>query len=325
MSSAQKEFRFLANFLKSDAAYAEPVRTAEDKEVWGRVVRHLEMLWKTQERRFFADYLSGLDRLKIFPSRIPVLSEINQMLSQIGWTAVYVDGMVDDHLYHEMQAARFFPVARRLRRLRDIDHSAAPDFVHDVLGHLPMLFTAQYQSLVREWARRAMATPRDTLDVNISKALAALIAERESEVLDLAMIEKSTTRLRELHRQARSGSPSHAARFARFYAWAIEFGIIAGGNDRLQISGSASLSSPGELRKIFDGETHLVSFVDHALDTPVDYTAPQNMMFVVEDFSQYRSVLRQIGKDHHASRQGSFSESTPGRSHIGLDRARAIV
>lgn len=295
--SLAKEFQSLANFLKDDAAYAEPVRTAEDKEVWSRIVRHLEMLWKTDEKRFFVDYLSGLERLKISASRIPVLSEINRMLSQIGWSAVYVDGMVDDHLYHEMQAARIFPVARRLRRLRDLDHSAAPDFVHDVLGHLPMLFTAHYRFLVREWAQRAMASPREALDAEISNALAALIAEHESGVLDPAMIDKKTGELRELHRQARSRNPSLAARFARFYAWAIEFGIITDGKDRLQISGSASLSSPGELRKIFNGETRLVSFVDNALDTPVDYTTPQNTMFFVSQFSEYRSVLRSIGKD----------------------------
>lgn len=295
--SLAKEFQSLANFLKDDAAYAEPVRTAEDKEVWSRIVRHLEMLWKTDEKRFFIDYLSGLERLKISASRIPVLSDINRMLSQIGWSAVYVDGMVDDHLYHEMQAARIFPVARRLRRLRDLDHSAAPDFVHDVLGHLPMLFTAHYRFLVREWAQRAMAAPREALDAEISKALAALIAEHESGVIDPAMIDKKTDELRDLHRRARSGTPSLAARFARFYAWAIEFGIITDGKDRLQISGSASLSSPGELRKIFNGETQLVSFVNNALDTPVDYTTPQNTMFFVSQFSEYRSVLRSIGKN----------------------------
>jgi phenylalanine-4-hydroxylase len=315
MSIVKKEFRFLTDFLKDDAAYAEPIRTAEDKEVWSRIVRHLEMLWKAEDKRFFTDYLLGLERLKISASRIPVLSKINLMLSQIGWSAVYVDGMVDDHLYHEMQAARIFPVARKLRRLRDLDHSAAPDFAHDVLGHLPMLFTAHYRSIVREWGQLAMVAPREALDVEISKSLAALIAEHENGVLDAAMIGKKTDELEELHRRARNGSPSLAARFARFYAWAIEFGIIADGNDTLQVSGSAALSSPGELRKLFNGETQLVSFVDHALDTPVDYTTPQSTMFFVNHFSEYRRVLRNISRDDRM--RPHLSNRDPARSRVG--------
>ncbi len=145
MSLIDTEHCTLADFLRDDAIYSDPPRTSEDEEVWRRGLRNLETLWKTTEDRFFGDYLSGLDRLKISATRIPSLSDINQMLSEIGWTAVYVDGMIDDHLYHEMQSSPYFPVARRLRSLRDIDHSAAPDFIHDVIGHLPMLFEVEYR------------------------------------------------------------------------------------------------------------------------------------------------------------------------------------
>ncbi|HTJ03618.1 MAG TPA: hypothetical protein VL492_12580, partial [Methylovirgula sp.] len=107
-------------------------------------------------------------------------------------------------------------------------------------------------------------------------------------------VEDKTIELQELHRMARSRQPSRAARYHRFYAWAIEFGVIADGADRIQVCGSAALSSRGELRKIFNGETELVSFVDHALDTPVDYTEPQNSMFFVRDFSEYHRALKTI-------------------------------
>jgi phenylalanine-4-hydroxylase len=294
MSLAATEVLALSDFLRNDMIYSDPSRTSENEEVWSRVLRHLETLWRTADGRFFADYLSGLDRLKISASRIPALTEINQMLSEIGWTAIYVDGMVDDHLYHEMQSARYFPVARRLRSLRDIDHSAAPDFIHDVIGHLPMLFTVEYRSLINQWARRAADAPRNAIDEDISRALAALIEEKERDVLDPAGIEDKTILLQELHRKACNRWPSRAARYHRFYAWAIEFGVIADGQDKIQVCGSAALSSCGELRKIFNGETQLISFVDHALDTPVDYTAPQNSMFFVRDFSEYRKVLKEI-------------------------------
>lgn len=294
MSLLEAEHCTLADFLRNQAIYSAPVRTLEDEEVWGRVLRNLEVLWKTTEEPFFADYLSGLDRLKISASRIPTLSDINKMLSEIGWTAIYVDGMVDDHLYHEMQSARYFPVARRLRSLRDIDHSAAPDFIHDVIGHLPMLFEVEYRSLINNWARRAFDAPREAIDHDMSRALAALIEEKEKEVLDPTGIADRTIELQDLHRKARRKRPSRAARYHRFYAWAIELGVIAKGDDVVRVCGSAALSSRGELQKLFNGETQLISFVDHALNTPVDYTAPQNALFIVQDFSDYRKVLESI-------------------------------
>lgn len=318
MSFIDTEHRTLADFLRDDAIYSDPPRTSENEEVWGRVLRNLETLWKTTEKRFFANYLSGLERLKISASRIPSLSDVNQMLSEIGWQAVYVDGMVDDHLYHEMQSHSYFPVARRLRSLRDIDHSAAPDFIHDVIGHLPMLFEADYRSLINTWARRAFAAPRDKIDVDMSRGLAALIEAKERDVLDPAEIEDKTIELQDLHRKARRKRPSQAARYHRFYAWAIELGVIADDRDGIRVCGSAALSSRGELQKLFNGETQLISFIDNALNTPVDYTEPQNSLFFVRGFSEYRDVLESI----QPGAGSSIAEQGPRDPTYFLPRAR---
>ncbi len=282
----------LARFLADPRAAADPARSDEDRDVWTSLLKLLQQTWRTHERSLYDDFVSGLDLLEISPSRIPSLSDINRMLSGIGWSAAYVDGMVADRLYQEMQAARVFPVSRHIRRKRDLFHSAAPDFVHDVLGHLPMLFSPHYQSLLSEWARRALLAHPDQNDIETSGVQALLIAEREKAAPDQERIAELTDALGQLHHQM-AASPSRAACFARFYAWAIEFGVTGDGSD-IKIGGSAALSSPGEFDRIISGRTRLLPFAERAIASAVNYSVVQDTIFVARDFDEYGQVLARI-------------------------------
>lgn len=285
--------RSLAQMRADQNVLLDPVRTDEDKDVWTSLLAFLQQLWKSHENNLYDDYLSGLSFLDVSVSQIPALSDINKILSRIGWSAVYVDGMVDGRLYQEMLAGRVFPVARHIRRKRDMLHSAAPDFMHDVIGHLPMLFSSQYQALLNEWARRALEAQPGDKDAEVSKALSALIEEREKECPDLDAVSRKTAILEQLHQET-SASPSRAARFARFYAWAIEFGVSFNAGGQLKIGGSAALSSPEEFKRIVSRETQLRSFTEFAINSPVNYSVVQHAVFVVADFSEYAQVLASI-------------------------------
>jgi phenylalanine-4-hydroxylase len=293
MSQSAADQRLLESFLSDSRTFAEPVRTDEDQDVWTSLLQLLQELWRAHESNLYGGYLSGLSKLDISASRVASLADINAMLSGIGWSAAYVDGMVDDRLYQEMQAARVFPVARHIRRKRDLFHSAAPDFIHDVIGHLPMLFSTEYQALLSQWAQRALTARPGAKDVQAGRALAALIEEREKDAPVPQAIAQKTAVLEQLQREA-SASLTRAARFARFYAWAFEFGVTAGDNGGIRIGGSAALSSPGEFRRIISGQTGIRSFADHALATPVNYSVVQDTMFVAEDFGEYEKVLAGI-------------------------------
>jgi phenylalanine-4-hydroxylase len=283
----------LARYQEDPDVYTDPVWTEEDRDVWMSLLTLLQQIWKRYENSLHPDYLSGLRCLDISTSRIPSLSEINAMLASIGWSAAYVDGMVNDRLYQEMQASKVFPVARHIRQKRDLYHSAAPDFIHDVIGHLPMLFSPQYQSLLNEWARRALTARPDANDVQVGKALAALIEEKEKKSPDLEVIAERTAFLQQLHLET-SASPSRAARFARFYAWAIEFGVTLDKAGSIKINGSAALSSPGEFERMISGTVRLQPFVSCAITSPVNYSVVQDTMFVAKDFSEYQEVLANI-------------------------------
>jgi phenylalanine-4-hydroxylase len=273
----------LARFLAYDSVRSDPVRTEEDRAVWDELLKMLQDMWRSHTSSFHKEYMSGLDLLSISRSQIPSLSNINDILSRIGWSAVYVDKMVDDRLYQEMQAARVFPVARHIRRKRDILHSASPDFIHDVIGHLPMLFSVEYRSLVNDWAQRALEASPDAYDIEVSKALLALIDERDKDSLSPAAIAEKTAALKELHHQP-SASPSRAACLSRFYAWAIEFGVTSADHGDIRIGGSAALSSPEEFKRIITGETRLLSFTNYAIASPVNYAAVQDLFLSPETF-----------------------------------------
>jgi phenylalanine-4-hydroxylase len=277
----------------ADLAFSDPVRTEEDKDVWCQLLKLLGELQSSHHSNLHSDYISGLDHLNISIFQIPSLSNLNEMLSEIDWTAAYVDGMVDDRRYQEMLAARVFPVARHIRRKSSLLHSAAPDFVHDVIGHLPMLFSAQYRSLLNDWARRALEARPEPCDAEVSSALAALIEEREKDRPNPMEVVRKTEMLKDLH-QLQNASPSRAARFSRFYTWAIEFGVISDSSDSIRIIGSAALSSPAEFNKVMTRETRLRSFIDHAINAPVDYSVVQDTLFIARDFSEYQRVLESI-------------------------------
>src|ERR1700730_17810508 len=83
----------LARFRADPRVFTDPIRTDEDKDVWLSLLTLLHQLWKCYESRLHSHYLSGLRCLDISTSRIPSLSDINRMLSSIGWSAAYVDGM----------------------------------------------------------------------------------------------------------------------------------------------------------------------------------------------------------------------------------------
>jgi phenylalanine-4-hydroxylase len=293
MSKSSVDQGLLESFLADPRALADPVRTDEDKDVWMSLLQLLRQLWETHAHNMYQDYLSGLNFLDISVSRIPSLFDINAMLARINWSAAYVDGMVDDRLYQEMQAARIFPVARHIRRKRDLFHSAAPDFIHDVIGHLPMLFSLQYQSLINEWALRALTARPSAQDVEASRVLVALIEEREKENQSSEAIAEKTAELERLHQQTET-SLSRAASFARFYAWTFEFGITRSDDGEVRIGGSAALSSPSEFKRIISGKTRLRSFGEHAITTPVNYSVVQDTMFIAKDFQEYHKVLAGI-------------------------------
>lgn len=270
----------------------DPVRTEEDHVVWREYLRLVgpgehNLSWKRPA------YCEAIALLAPNPESIPNLAEINRWLAAVDWRASYYSGFVPAREYARLQARRIFPIARSIRRQCAFLHSAAPDFIHDVFGHLPMLFEEEYGNLIESWAARRAAVDSIPEDAAVAQAQDALIAARESTVRDVSVLQELTEKLERAQRTACSRS-SRAGRLERFYTWCMEFGLLCQDPKTLHIIGGAVLSSHGEMTRVINGQVRFSMLQADAVDRAVNYTVYQEEMFMASSLQQFRELLEQI-------------------------------
>jgi len=271
---------------------SDDARTEDDKAVWSLMVLRIGEI-VDRSTWHHPTYVRNFSWLRNFTLRPPSLAEINDWLSGTGWKVTYVDGYVPARAYREMQANAIFPVTRFLRPMRQAEHSVAPDFIHDVLGHLPMLFEADYATLIHKWGLRARLTQPNPPDQAVAKLMDRMETLRSVEHPDAAAVDRTLEQLRVAQAEA-TADCSRFFKFETFYTWAIEFGVIRGDCDGPKLIGAAALSSPGEMANLFSGKTELLSFVDSAVGHPVDYTDYQSRFYEARSFHDYFTELEKI-------------------------------
>jgi len=275
------------------------VQTAQDVEFANGDV----VVWRTLSSRIAqlvdsADLIHPVARQRLGQlfewSETPTLDELNIWIAPTGWSVTHAQGYVDIREYQTMLSDGIFPVAREIRSIRHLEHSAAPDFLHDAIGHLPMLFDAGYRELLHEWAIQGLKAPPSSLDRAVSAALSDLISAKTDETTSSLTISNLTKKLEVAHIAA-AERPSRCFQFENFFTWAIEFGGIGQPQDgSYKTFGAAALSSPGELRNLIEGQVEILDFSLETTVRPVDYTDYQDVMFTVDNFSKYFDILKAI-------------------------------
>ena len=268
------------------------VHTKEETLVWGKMVDNTIMSLEKYSGFIYPPFKESFYSLGLNDFSIPDINIINQKLSLIGWQAVYVKGFVPAGIYALMLANQFFPVSVSVRSLKYFDYSTAPDFAHDVLGHLPMLFVKEFRELLKKWASKAYQCNITILDEETYKLTAALIMEKESEKPDAIKIKTLTQNLNNVYSKL-NVHPSDLSILAKYYGWSFEFGVIK--MDGVpNIFGAAIVSSLKETQNVCEGKASLVEFNLNTLKTGVNYTSLQEKFFYVEDFSTYDHYLNNI-------------------------------
>jgi len=269
-----------------------PTHTEEESHVWKKMVNNIIESFDKYSKLIYPPFKEGFYSLGLNNFSIPNINTINQKLALIGWKAVYVNGFVPAGIYALMLANQFFPISASLRPLKYFDYSAAPDFAHDILGHLPMLFVKEFRVLLKKWAVKASQCKIAFLDEETYKLTAALIKEKEKEIPDSTKIMELTNNLDNVYDQL-NVTPSDLSILAKYYGWSFEFGIIKI-NDTPNIFGAAIVSSLKETQNICEGKTTLVEFNENTLKTGVNYTSLQKKFFYVENFTTYHHYLDNI-------------------------------
>jgi phenylalanine-4-hydroxylase len=304
----------VAEYLEGLVAQDYATYSADAHAVWSEVLARNEQLVTRHADRIHPVYIEGLRALEL-PSRIPLTEEINERLLGTGWKIVAVDGYLPATTYASLMAESIFPVSSRIRRREHIDFAPEPDMVHDILGHLPMLFCAEHRDYLRELAShasRAIPNELDTVYHEAVRQMAELKSTAGSDARDVARAEATVAQVyRELVTNA-----SEVTCLRRLYIWSIEFGLF-GGHDDFTIHGAALMSAPTELSRVLSGSARLEPYSPAVIRHENSFSDLLEQYFVARDYAHLHEVLSAYAASMHQS-------IIPGTSEVRELRPRAF-
>lgn len=273
--------------------------TPDDHAVWREALgRHTALVARHRDRMHPA-YLEGLQALQLSP-RIPRIEELNERLAPTGWKTACVDGGVPTATLIDLQSSRTLPVARRIRRFEHIDHAPGPDIVHDVFGHLPMLFSPEYRVFLARIARAMATAAHSRFDDDLwaaNRRLSELVSDPPPSPVELAEAQARVFRAR----QALAANPSERTHLARMLLWSVEFGLL-GTVDDCMFLGAAILSSPAEFRALCTRAVRPSAYSMEVIHRDYAYTELQTVYYLARDFAQWLEVLDDYEASRHRGR-----------------------
>ncbi|HTV18011.1 MAG TPA: hypothetical protein VMG12_05055 [Polyangiaceae bacterium] len=285
----------------------------EAHEVWRAVQARNSALIAEYGHKMHPAYIKGMRELQL-PSCVPRIEQLNQQLQRTGWRTVCVDGYIPSEVYARLISECIFPISRMVRRPEHIDFAPDPDLIHDVFGHLPMLFSPEYRAYLKRFGEvmsRAESNAYDVLYFSTVRRLAALESDPSSPASE---IEKLRARMLEIL-QAMAVDGSELTHLRRLYVWSIEFGIMGAAGD-FAIHGAAFLSAPAEFRALCAaGDACLEPYGLSSIDNENAFTELLHRYFVARDFEHLDEVLsayeRRMCRAASPTRPSGFREIVP--------------
>jgi phenylalanine-4-hydroxylase len=259
------------------------------REIMGRTERFLDEVHPFVHPA----YLEGWRALALPRDRIPTLDEVNERLQPTRWQIVGVDGYIPTSTYVSLMAHRVFPVARVLRAPEHIDYSPMPDMAHDLIGHLPMLFSAEH----REYLRLLAATMLRAVDSPVDRELYEAnrwMSHCHAEPTPPEILAEAEKRAEQALERALI-SPSELTHLGRIYLWTVEFGLL-GKRDDFVVYGAGLLSAPREFRSVLERRDTIFPYAVGAVDHDIAFSDLQSRYFVAPDYWALCSVLVEYGE-----------------------------
>ncbi len=130
----------------ADQCYSQ--YASEDFKVWEKSFNQQLQLLNTHSEYIEPTYISGFHKLGFTSDKIPTVEDLNYSLRELNWSIVFVDRHVPALPYMRFIARGIFPIARNIRSLQQFNNSPSPDLIHDIFGHLPMLFSDKYREFL---------------------------------------------------------------------------------------------------------------------------------------------------------------------------------
>ncbi len=262
--------------------------TAQDQAVWRYVMRqNVNYLGKVAHQ----SYVDGLSRAGISTEKIPSLEQMNDILSQIGWAAVTVDGFIPPAAFMEFQKYNVLVIAADIRPYNQIEYTPAPDIIHEAAGHAPIIADTEYAEYLKyfgEIGYRAFSSKNDYEVYEVIRHLSILKADPYTPAGSIEEAEKCLERV-----MSEAGTPSEMTLIRNLHWWTVEYGLI-GDLENPKIYGAGLLSSIGESIGALSDKVIKIPYSIDAMDYGFDITKPQPQLFVTPDFKTLNRVLNEF-------------------------------
>lgn len=298
-SSNEREAALVASFGEK----LEPVTLSQSRpslhpsqiehETWRLLLQRTRDALATYSDRIHPAYAPGFEFLFGDSEEIPGVNEVNTRLERVGWQTIPVDGYLRHDTYAALLAARVFPVARRIRRMCDINHSPVPDLAHDMIGHLPMLVDPQHREFLQRLGEVMSHATLETRDRRLYDAQRRSGYLRQSEPPSpLSAIRQADVAVERLEAELER-HPSSVARLSRLYLWTIEFGLL-GDCQSWVAYGAALLSSGKELLQLMSGRSKVLPLTADATRMGISFCDPQRSYYAARDHAELHRVLDRV-------------------------------
>ncbi len=262
--------------------------TPVDHAVWRFIMRQNMFFLKEYAHKV---YFQGLLDTGISFERIPRIEEMNDILGQIGWGAVAVDGFIPPAAFMEFQAYKVLVIACDMRQIHHIEYTPAPDIVHEAAGHAPIIVDREYSDYLQRFGEVGAKAMQSRKDFELYQAIRHLSILKELPEADPQEVAEATREVE--YKQANLGEPSEMALLSRLHWWTVEYGLI-GQAEKPKIYGAGLLSSIGESVSCLESQVQKLPYSLTAKDQAFDITTKQPQLFVARDFKHLRDVLEEF-------------------------------
>ncbi len=271
--------------------------TSQNQAVWRYVMRqNVRYLQKVAHQ----SYLEGLQKTGISIECIPSLEEMNEILAQIGWAAVTVDGFIPPAAFMEFQQYNVLVIAADIRPFDQIEYTPAPDIIHEAAGHAPIIADPEYAEYLRYFGEIGCKAFSSKKDYDVYKVIRHLSILKADPNTPSEEIEEAEACLEHVSQEI--GVMSEMSLIRNLHWWTVEYGLI-GELDKPKIYGAGLLSSIGESVGALKDDVIKLPYTIDAKDYGFDITKPQPQLFVTPDFSTLTHVLDEFA-NHMAIRTG---------------------
>lgn len=274
--------------------------TSVDHAVWRYVMRkNVDYLSRVAD----ASYVEGLRKTGITLESIPNIQDMNDILGEIGWGAVCVDGFIPPTAFMEFQAYKVLVIAADIRQIEHIEYTPAPDIIHEAAGHAPIIADPQYAEYLRlfgEIGSKAISSSRDYDLYEAIRHLSIIKEDPNTPAEDIVQAEEVIDAI-----QRDMGPASEMALIRNLHWWTVEYGLI-GTVETPKIYGAGLLSSIGESESCLKDHVRKIPYSIDAAKVAFDITEPQPQLFVTPNYRYLTQVLEQFANGM-ALRTGGMS------------------